>query len=621
MKTDTNKQISIRGLEGTVPIGRSIQLQVVINNALGYVDNLVILFNKYGQKIGEDLKQKLYYDSESSTEEYSCFKAEVTLHTTGYRTYIFSLNLDGEQCYIKNNGEKDAILTSEEYPFFEVFVYEENFSTPTWAKGGIMYQIYIDTFNASNIPECVADKISPWGSEVKWLPDADGEYRNNRFFGGNLQGIIEKLPYLKSLGVTIIYLTPIFKSESSNRYDIVDYEKIDEMVGDWQIMEELYNKAHNLGMHIILDCVFNHCNPANELFVTKNHLFTGNFWWGYKHLAEFNMGSEEYKELLKKLLNFYLQYSDGIRLDVADNLSDEILRFIRVEIKKIENKLNKEIYLLGEVWKNAIKGDHRAFLEGNELDSVMNYQFADAIYRYVRWGNFYEFKKKVFANVINLYPKCVCDVLMNPLSTHDIPRIPNILSNPLMVRETYLDNAGDTFIWDYDKLPIWIKNGEYQTEQKRRWEKEKFIISEEENVDIIKLQKLAILMQYTLPGIPSIFAGDELGASGLKDPFNRICMPWEKEENNELKDFYIRLGQFRLKYREIFAEGFCTLIFLDEKVCIYKREWNNKILYCVFNRTKEIVNLQEKFGKEIVFSLNESTQETLNPYEALIIEK
>ena len=145
-----------------------------------------------------------------------------------------------------------------------------------------MYQIYIDTFNSKNIPESVKHKVSKWEEEVKWKPDDDGEYRNDKFFGGNIEGIIEKLPYLSRLGVTIIYLTPIFKAESSNRYDIIDYEEIDPMVGDWDLVAKFCKKAHSYGMKVVQDIVFNHCNPKNKLFVENRDMFTGNFWWGFK---------------------------------------------------------------------------------------------------------------------------------------------------------------------------------------------------------------------------------------------------------------------------------------------------------------------------------------------------
>ena len=619
MKTNT-KLISINGLEKAVPTNRSVQVQVIIDNTLGYVDNLKILVNKHGEEVGKDLQEKLEYSKELSTDEYSCFTAVIKFLSVGYRTFIFSIILNGIKYYIKSDGENCCILTNEDYPFFETFVYDSEFSTPDWVKGGIMYQIYIDTFNTVNIPENVLSKVSSWGSDVKWLPEEDGEYRNNKFFGGNLQGIIEKLPYLQRLGTTIIYLTPIFASNSSNRYDIIDYEKIDEMVGDWTILKELYNQAHSLGMHIVLDCVFNHCNPENYLYTESPHMFTGNFWWGYPHLAEFDMNSDEYRIFLKKLLNLYLQFCDGIRLDVADNLSDDILRLIRTEVKCIEQKFDRQIYILGEVWKNAINGDYRKFLEGNELDSVMNYQFADAIYRYVRWGDDRTFRRKVFQNVLQLYPKCVVDVLMNPLSTHDIPRIPNVLETALMLKETYLEDVGEVFIWDYDKLSLWNKEGVYQIDVKRLWEYHNSAILPEEKDYVQRVQKLAVVMQYTLPGIPSIFAGDELGVSGLKDPFNRTCMPWDRANDCVLLDFYVELGEIRRKYREIFAEARCTLEYIDENVCIYAREIESKKLLCIINRSNELVNLPVKFSDNVIFSTDpDNTVTTISPYSAILI--
>lgn len=620
MKIDTSKRISIRGFEEAVKTNQQIQIQLLISNSLGFVNHMEVLFNKYGQQTGGDLCEVLHYEKEFSNDEYSCFIATVQFNTPGYRTYVFRSIINGKEIFIKHTGDQEnPVLTNDNYPFFETFVYEETFSTPDWVKGGIMYQIYPDTFCREENNTSMAYNLSEWGTEPKWRPDPDGEYRNDRFFGGNLRGVIAKLPYLKTLGVTILYFTPIFKSASSNRYDIVDYEKIDEMVGDWNILKELYDKAHEMGMHIVLDCVFNHCNPANHLYTEKPHLFTGNFWWGYKHLAEFYMDSEEFKNLVRKWLNLYLQYCDGIRLDVADSLSDSVLRVIRAEIKEIEKKLGKKIYLLGEVWKNAIKGDHRSFLHGDELDATMNYQFADGILRYVRWGDCHELKRKVFDDVLRLYPRCTIDVQMNPLSTHDIPRKRNILTNHLMVRERFLPNGEEAFLWDYDKNPCWTRNGVYMTYEKRCWEQVASTLTSEEEERASKMDKLSVAMQYTLPGVPSIFYGDELGVTGLKDPFNRVCMPWEKANYSEIKDFYISIGEFRKRYREIFAEGKCELVLLNESICIYKRISDNKSITCVFNRTGEEIRLEQKIEGHIVFSVNGSTNEVLNPYEALMI--
>jgi glycosidase len=348
-------------------------------------------------------------------------------------------------------------------------------------------------------------------------------------------------------------------------------------------------------------------------------MFTGNTWWGFADMVEFSQTSREYKKFLKDFLHKVLRYCDGIRLDVADSLSDEVLRYIRDIVKETEMELGKRIYILGEVWKNSVKGDYRGFLFGNELDAPMNYQFTDAIYRLVRWRDTQTFKQQIFDDVLRLYPKESIDVLMNPLSTHDIPRIPNLLTNSRMLKCNRFSNGDQSFLWDYDKLPCWVKDGRYQTLEKRVWEHENGKITDDKQALADKLQKLAVSIQYTLPGIPSIFAGDELGVTGLKDPFNRSCMPWEKVEASDMRKFYVKIGAFRGRYREIFAEGKCELVLLNEKICIYQRVYGTRKMLCIFNLTSQSVNLDENFDGEIVFSIYGSTKDLLNPYEAMFM--
>lgn len=604
MEKSTVQKIHVCGFEKAFSIGEEREISVRIKDTFGFVDNICILFNLYGQKPGEEFQAILTYDEEKSERKsgYSVFTATIKFETAGYRTFFFEIILNGVKRYIKYDDEGDVpalVKEDDNYPFFDTFAYEKDFSTPSWVKGGTMYQIYIDTFNSKNIPEGVKHKVSKWEEEVKWKPDDDGEYRNDKFFGGNLEGIIEKLPYLSRLGVTIIYLTPIFKAESSNRYDIIDYEEIDPMVGDWDLVARFCKIAHSFGIRVVQDIVFNHCNPKNKLFVENRNMFTGNFWWGFKTLVEFCLNSEDYRKMLRNLLKMYLKFFDGIRLDVADSLSDEVLAFIRTVVKEIEAEEGKEIWILGEVWKNDITGDYRKFLYGNELDSVMNYGFSDAIYRYVRFGDYGGFKKNVFKKVLRLYPKPTVDVLMNPLSTHDIPRIPNILTNPIMIEERFIHRINgsieEVFLWDYDKLDrYWYENGEYSTWRRRQWEYQHNTLTDEERSLEEKMERLCVFLQFTLPGVPSIFAGDEMGAEGLKDPFNRMPLPWnELKEGTAREDFYVRMGAFRKEYKDIFAEGECELVHIDERLLVYRRKGKTRVLTFILDRVNMCIDVSE----------------------------
>lgn len=618
MKQNTNQKIFVKGCETAIPSQIRRKICMKIHNDLGFVTNVEVLFNRNGQKPGEDLQVKLEYNHEKSNEEWSYFETEVEFFSTGYRAFFFKLNLNGKNTFVKYDFKlRSPVITDEDYPFFETFVYNKDFKTPSWVKGGVVYHIYIDTFNAVNIPESVKNKVSPWGEEPKWLPDPDGEYRNDKFFGGNLEGIIAKIPYLKNLGVTILYISPIFKSDTSNRYSIKDYNEIDEMVGNWEILEKLYKIAHENGMHIILDVVFNHCSPENELYKERPDLFTGTCWWGFKDLVEIKMFAEDFKKFLRKLLFKYYNYSDGIRIDVADCFPDDVLKFIREVTKECEIFYQKELWIVGEVWKNGVTGEFKQFFEGYELDSVMNYQFA-ATYRYIRWGDHRELYKKVFYGLYRLYPKPVIDCLMNLASSHDIPRMPNILTNPLMLKDTYLDGVGDVFPWDYDKInEYWIENGVYSTLKRRTWEYKHNNLSAEQEEYCRHMEKLVVFLQFTLPGVPSIFAGDEFGVMGLKDPFNRRCIPWKKEDNVRQNE-YRSLSALR-KSSSVFFNGDCEFVYGDEEILIYKRQNSVDTLTFAINRTNRII--ETEMDGETVFSFNGSGPRALNPFEAIVFRE
>ena len=528
-----------------VRTGEALCITLRINNKYGFISQVKALFNLYGQEPGKEAVVNFVYDEESSDSEYSVFNATKFFNTANYHTFYINVKLNGVWRNIKYSSVEDSAVFEngeQNLKFWECFSYFETFKTPNWMKGGIMYQIFVDTFCCKDPPESVKSKLVAWDTFPKWKPDSDGEYRNDQYYGGNIKGIISKIPYIKSLGVTAIYLTPIFKGGSSNRYDIIDYEEIDEIIGTWDEMEELKSKANAVGIRIIQDVVFNHASSENPLIKTSPGLFTDGHWWGYKNLVEFNKSNPRYYEFLGRWIEKFSKYFDGIRLDVADELPDEVLRFIRVIAKKYN------FYILGEVWKNAVTGDHRGFLYGKELDGVMNYQFANAIYRFVRWKNFEHFRG-VLNNIKTLYPPEALDVSPIFLSSHDIPRILNILVGNFMKGNPSFEN-----VWSMEDDPFWFVYGIFDTYKFRKWEVENDRIIGEKLLFAKKMQKVAVFLQYTLPGLPAIFAGDEVGIMGFKDPMNRKPMPWDNIDYN-IFNFYVQIGQFRTAHKAIFADS------------------------------------------------------------------
>ncbi len=554
-------------LEYTSPVktGENLNITIRIANKYGYISNVKALFNRYGQKPGEEAIVLFVYNDRESDEQYSVFNGKIRLSQLGYHTFYITLGISGVEKSIKYSSKEKSPVFDNGQPnleFWKCFSYLDSFKTPEWVKGEIMYQIFVDTYCCKDPPESIKDRIVSWNTFPKWRPDIDGIYRNDQYYGGNIRGIISKLPYIHSLGVTIIYLTPIFKGDSSNRYDIVDYESIDEMIGTWEDVTELKRKANALGIKVIQDVVFNHASSKNSLIKTNPGLFTGGNWWGYENLVEFNKNNPEYFKLLEKWLAKYSKYFDGFRFDVADEIPDNVLRFIR----KTAKKYNVNVYLLGEVWKNAVTGDYRGFFYGDELDGVMNYQFTNAIYRFVRWKKF-DYFMGILNDIKILYPSEALDVSPIFLSSHDIPRIPNILVGDFMKEDPKYEN-----VWSMEDDGFWYTDGQFDTLKFRSWEVEHDIIPKERLLLAKKRKKAALFLQYTLPGLPAICAGDEMGVMGFKDPFNRKPMPWDNIDYDDL-NLYIQLGQFRHSYRDVFAD---SRNFVPNKVIDMQGIWRYK---------------------------------------------
>lgn len=540
------------------------RVEMKISNLLGMVTDARACYNRRGEAPGAEASCALQYVREKSDESDSVFAGDISFDTPGYRTFYIQLYLNGQRKIIEYNTEDGEIFVSDTHAgaFWQVYVYKAGFETPDWLKGGIMYQIFVDTFCSRQLPENVKARTVTWTTFPKWQPDGDGIYRNNQFYGGNLKGIISKLSYLKTLNVSVIYLTPIFKSSSSNRYDIDDYEVIDEMVGTWDDLRELHEKANSLGMKLVVDMVFNHSGSGNELIAKEPDMYDWiqkytepKCWWGYKNLVEFNKNSPKFFEYLAKWLKLYSGFMDGIRIDVADNLPDHVLVFIKEHFG---------LYVLGEVWKNAVIGDCRDFLIGDKLDGVMNYQTAIAIYRYVRWGNYQNFYQ--IMEELRLYPAQALDVSPIFLSSHDTPRISNILVGDFMK-----ENPKFETVWSMEQSGYWIENGVFDTYKFRSWEFEHDHTPKEMEEEARALKKMAVFMQYTLPGLPSVFAGEEAEVQGFKDPFNRKPFPWGSIDR-EMYKFYVQLGKFRLAHRDTFADSSnFEIVHLSHDCLIYKR--------------------------------------------------
>ena len=436
------------------------------------------------------------------------------------------------------------------------------FRCPSWMTEGLMYQIFPDRFARSieyeppqqNKKYLLRDD---WGGVPNHLPDKNGQILNNDFFGGNIKGIIEKLGYLSDLGVTVIYLNPIFEAFSNHRYDTADFKAIDPLLGTSEDFRRLCAHAKDRGIRIILDGVFNHTGsdsiyfnkfgryPSLGAYQSKDSPYFSWFrftkhpdeyesWWGINtlpHVNETDLGYMDYilndeDSVVKHWLSLG---ASGFRLDVVDELPDEFLDRFREVVKEYD----EDAVIIGEVWEDASNkesyGKKRRYLDGNQLDSVMNYPLQKGVVDFLMDRISGMQLDEIITGLWRNYPETVFHGLMNILGTHDTPRILTQLS--------------------YDE--------EESTEKAR--------------------QRLfaAIIIWAMMPGIPCIYYGDEIGMKGGKDPFNRGCFVPEKGDRDILAH-YKKLIFFRKKVNN--RERLSNLKFTpgssDDDFCIFHRVGN-----------------------------------------------
>lgn len=507
-------------------------------------------------------------DESTDIDTYTCV---FNPQKTGLHHYYFTVMIEGNRRYIKRTGASFGTLDGGE--LFQLTVFDPELFSPDWLKGGVMYQIFPDRFYKSGIAHenVPADRIvhENWEETPIFRPDERGVIRNNDYFAGDLKGIEEKLPYISSLGVTCIYLNPIFESHENHRYSTACYENIDPMLGSEGDFMDLCKAAKEYNIDIILDGVFSHTG-ADSIYFNKfgrygkdvgaynseqsPYLNWYSFirypneyesWWGISTLPNVTENNPDYTNYICGDNGILQKWIDkgarGWRLDVADELPDEFLDNLNKAVKaKGEDKV-----IYGEVWEDASNkesyGVRRRYLTGGQLDSVMNYPFKEAIINYVKFSQPQTFVDGVMT-IMEHYPKPAVDILMNFLSTHDTERIITRL-------------GGEDVGW-----------------HDREWQAERWL-TPEQYVYGVTLLKCAMVLQFFLPGIPSVYYGDEAGLEGYKDPFNRRCYPWG-EENKELIEHTKELAKIR-KGNSAFSQGDLYFIKVTEDICVFCRA--NKI--------------------------------------------
>lgn len=607
MQNSKEKILNVKLEKTTAKLNEKVNIVLEISCDYGFVDSAEILINQ--QKSSNEQQIKMNYLETKNNINY--FICNIDFHTIGLHYFCIKIILNNELKWIKNDVENNsAVLTENDFPYWTITVYDNNFEVPNWAKGKIMYHIMVDRFYKSKnyLPIQMPNRVSKkWGKMPNWKINSEDKYCNNEFFMGNLKGIEEKINYLKELGIEIIYLSPICRSQSNHRYDVSDYENVDPYLGENKDLQNLCNTAHKNGMKIVVDAVFNHTGNDSKYFNEYNNYNTigafqsenskyykwykknsnGEFeyWWGFKNLPVCDGTNEEWQQYIYGengiIDKWFALGIDGLRLDVADELTDEFIENIRIAVKR--NK--KDGFIIGEVWDNAITKEknnkQRTYLLGKGLDSVMNYPYTNAILKYVKCGDFNYFVKTI-QEILKMYPKETINSLMNSLSTHDITRVITTFAT----QDT--PNSSYDYIWN-------IPYGREIQYKKDKLSRKEYNKSKE-------LLKIATVIQYFLPGNPCIYYGDEVGVYGYKDPFNRKCFPWNKIDK-EIHKFYVELGKIR-KNIKFLRQAEINIIKINEDVLIFERyDKENKVMIAVNRSEKNVkIEIPEKYkNKEIIF--------------------
>lgn len=486
--------------------------------------------------------------------------------------YDFIIDYGDKKLYYSNSrgglGGEGRVTDEPAANSYQITVYDKDFHTPEWFRERIMYQIFPDRFYSGQRGCDFQKKHEEYVLHHDWYeqlsfarhPYEDGPAYND-FYGGNLNGIKEKLPYLKSLGVGVIYLNPIFEAYSNHKYDTADYKTIDPMFGTEEDFSELCRAAEEMGIRIILDGVFSHTG-ADSIYFNKYGSYgenTGAYrdasspyvnwykfrdypsdyesWWGCSNLPNVNEMEPSYLDYIIQADNSVVkkwieQGAFGWRLDVADELPDEFIKLFRQELKKT----SPDAVLIGEVWEDASNkiayGKRREYLLGKELDSVMNYPFKDGVIAFImNTEDAAELNRHIMSQTEN-YPTEALYTMMNIIGTHDTMRIKSLFGG-----------------MDRDCGTRRLSSG-----------------CEELAVHRVKL---ASLMQMTFYGVPCIYYGDEVGMEGGKDPFNRGTYPW-RGIDPDLREWYQKLGKIRNSVMCL-RRGFFRTVYAAGDVFVYER--------------------------------------------------
>lgn len=431
----------------------------------------------------------------------------------------------------------------------------DNFNAPDWVKDTVWYQIFPERFRNGD------DTITP-AQAKDW---GEGVITPKSFYGGDLQGVLDGLDYLVDLGITGLYFTPIFKAKSNHKYDTTDYFEIDPHFGDKETFKKLVDTCHARGIRVMLDAVFNHSGyefaPFQDVLTHQQdskykdwfhiHAFPivetprPNYeTFGFvSRMPKLNTTNKEVEDYLLRVSRYWIEAFDidGWRLDVANEVDHRFWRRFREEVKAVK----PDVYILGEIWHDSMK-----WLQGDQFDAVMNYPLVDSLLDFLVTQ---EIDKRGFIDrltqLLHMYPQNVTEHLFNMLASHDTARL--------------ITQAGDNRA----------------------------------------IAKLMYLFQFSYPGSPCIYYGDEIGMVGGEEPASRACMVWEEEEQDTaLRNYLKTLIQLRKTEAGFSSQSNFSFVENDSALLIYQKDASHAIYTFMINPTAQSLPLEDTPAGETLLS-------------------
>ncbi len=482
---------------------------------------------------------------ERSDEFYDYYIYKIHAPDINFRlSYVFKIEGANEVVYFTEWGPQHSIDHKELHLHYFNFPYlnEVDVHTiPEWVKDAVFYQIFPERFHNGN-KDNDPDQIECWDTGIP---------ARENFFGGDLEGIIQKIDHLDELGINALYMTPVFKSTTNHKYDTTDYFEIDPHFGDKETLKRLVDICHEKGIKVVLDAVFNHCGYMNDKFqdVVEKGIESQYYDWFYikewpisydaltyqtfgfePKMPKLNTANPEVIDYLLEVATYWIEYAgiDGWRLDVANEIDHEFWRKFRKAVKSV----NPDAYIVGEIWHNA-----QPWVLGDQFDGSMNYPFTRACLQYFAWnkGTPVEFADMINTNIVR-YSHQANIAMLNLLDSHDTPR--------------FLTEAGG---------------------------------------DMVALL-MAAMFQMTFEGAPSVYYATEIGMEGAGDPDCRRPMKWDRNTwDMNVFDFYKKIIKMRHENIEL-RQGDFQFVY-HENVLIYKKVHKDATTLIMMNRTENEHNV------------------------------